>query len=236
MELIHSDVGSITPTSKGGSKYYVTFVDDYSRYTMVYPMKTKDEVLAKFDQYRRMAENLHSDTIKVLRSDNGGEYTGKEFREYLLKHGIRRQLTVPGTPQQNGVAERINQTLLDMTRCLLIESGLTKTLWADAIVTAAHIRNKCPSKAIGCQVPETLWLGREAKVDYLRVYGCRVWAVERRQRRRTKLDPKAIECVLVGYPEGVKGYKLWDMRNDEFFLSRDVVFDEDVFLCRTRTD
>lgn len=235
LELIHSDVGSVTPTSKGGSKYFVTFIDDYSRYAVVYPMKRKNEVLKKFDEYRRMVENLHSTTIKTLRSDNGGEYVGDDFKQYLTKYGITRQLTVPGTPQQNGIAERYNQTLMDMTRCLLIESGLTKTLWADALDTAAHIRNKCPSKAVNHQVPETLWLNREAKIDYLRVYGCRAWAVQRRQRRKTKLDPKAVECILVGYPEGVKGYKLWDMKNDEFFLSRDVVFDEGVFPCKSET-
>ncbi|XP_064486091.1 uncharacterized protein LOC135398636 [Ornithodoros turicata] len=84
LELIHSDVGSVTPTSKGGSNWFVTFIDDYSRYTVVYPMKTKGEVLKKFDEYRRMVENLHNATIQILRSDNGGEYTGKEFRQYLV--------------------------------------------------------------------------------------------------------------------------------------------------------
>ena len=97
----HSDVvGKITPTSKGGSSYFVTFIDDYSRYTVVYPMKAKSEVLQKFDEYRRMVENLHNTKVKTLRSDNGAEYTSKEFDEYLAKNGIRRQLTIPGTPEQ----------------------------------------------------------------------------------------------------------------------------------------
>lgn len=233
LQLIHSDVGKVTPRSKGGSNYFVTFVDDYSRYVVVYPMKTKAEVLEKFDRYRRMVENQHGTTVQVLRSDNGGEYVGKEFQQYLIKHGIRRQLTVPGTPQQNGVAERINQTLLDMTRCVLIESGVPKTLWADAITTAAHIRNRCPSKAIASKIPEELWLGKKTRVDHLRVYGCRAWSVQQTRYRRTKLDPKATECVLVGYPEGVKGYKLWDRKTDKFFLSRNVVFDENISPCKT---
>lgn len=98
LELVHSDVvEKITPTTKGSSSYFVTFTDDYSKYTVVYLMKAKSEVLQKFDQYRRMAENLHNTKVKTLRGDNGGEYTSKEF-EYLAKHGIRHQLTIPGTP------------------------------------------------------------------------------------------------------------------------------------------
>lgn len=233
LELIHSDVvGKIMPTSKGGSSYFVTFTDDYSRYTVVYPMKAKSEVLQRFEEYRCMAENFHDRKVKVLRSDNGGEYTSTDFNEYLTEHGIRHQLTIPGTPEQNGVAERINQTLLDMTRCLLIESGVPKELWADAVVTASRIRNKCPSKAIEGKSPEALWTGGEVKLDSLRVFGCRAWSVRSRLRKKGKLDPKAEECVLVGYPEGVKGYKLWNLEDDRFFVSRDVSFDEGYFPCK----
>lgn len=233
LELIHSDVvGKIVPTSKGGSSYFVTFTDDYSRYTVVYPMKAKSEVLQRFEEYRCMAENFHDRKVKVLRSDNGGEYTSTDFKEYLTEHGIKHQLTIPGTPEQNGVAERMNQTLLDMTRCLLIESGVPKELWADAVVTASRIRNKCPSKAIEGKSPEALWTGGEVKLDGLRVFGCRAWSVRGRLRKKGKLDPKAEECVLVGYPEGVKGYKLWNFEEDHFFVSRDVSFDEDCFPCK----
>jgi Reverse transcriptase (RNA-dependent DNA polymerase)/gag-polypeptide of LTR copia-type/Integrase core domain/GAG-pre-integrase domain len=231
LELIHSDVvGKVSPTSKGGSSYFVTFIDDFTRHTTVFPMKKKSEVLSKFDEYRRMAENQLGRKVKAFRSDNGGEYTSNEFNAYLKSYGIQRQSTVPGTPQQNGVAERMNQTLMDMTRCLIIESGVTKTLWADALHTACHIRNKCPSKAIDEQVPETLWLGRESKLKHLRVYGCKVWSVA---NARKKLDAKSEECVLIGYPDGVKGYKLWNLKNDDIFVSRNVKFDEHSFPCKT---
>lgn len=120
-----------------------------------------------------MVENLHKTKVKMLLSDNEGEYISREFTQYLAKHGILRQLTMPRTPQQNGVAERMNRTLLD-TRCLLIESGITKELWADVVVTASHIRNKCPSKALDGAAPEAMWLGREVKLSHLRVFGCKV--------------------------------------------------------------
>lgn len=233
LELVHLDVvGKITPASKGESNYFVTFIDDYSRFTVVYPMKTKNEVLDRFNQYRRMVENLHNTKVKTLRSDNGGEYTSKEFDEYLAKHGIKRRLTIPGTPEQNGVAERMNQTLLDMTRCLVNQSGVPKELWADVVVTASHIRNKCSSKAVEGESPEALWTGGEVKLDHLRVFGCRTWSLRNRQCKRSKLDPKAEECILVGYPEGVKGYKLWNQKEDRFFVSRDVTFEEDSFPCK----
>lgn len=233
LEIVHSDVvGKVTPKSRGGSCYFVTFIDDYSRYTVVYPMKAKNEVLQNFDKYRRMVENIHNTKVKTLRSDNGGEYTSKEFNMYLANHGIKHQLTIPGTPEQNGVAERMNQTLLDMTRCLLIESGVTKELWADAIVTASYIRNKCPSKAVGGESPEALWTGGEVKLDHLRVFGCKAWSVRNRLRKGDKLDPKAEECILVGYPDGVKGYKLWNRKEDRFLASRNVVFEEDSFPCK----
>lgn len=233
LELVHSDVvGKITPASKGGSNYFVTFIDDYSRFTVEYPMKAKNEVLDRFDQYRRMVENLDNMKVKTLRSDNGGEYTSKEFDDYRAKHGIKRRLTIPGTPDQNGVTERMNQTLHEMTRCLLIQSGGPKELWADAVVTASRIRNKCSSKAVEGESPEALWKGGEVKLDHLRVFGCRTWCLRNRRCKRSKLDPKAEECILVGYPEGVKVYKLWNQKEDRFFVSWDVTFEEDSFPCK----
>lgn len=230
LEIIHSDVvGKISPPSLGGSNYFVVFTDDFSRYTTLYPIKTKDEVLAKFDEFRRMAENLHNRKIKTLRSDNGGEYRSEKFDEYLISHGIQRQLSVPESPQQNGVSERMNQTLVNAARCLLIESGLEASFWAEAVSTAAKLRNKCPSAAIEGDVPERRWFGREIHLEHLRVFGCRAWSHERSFSRRSKLDPKAKECIFVGYPDGTKGYKLWDPKKRTFLISRDIIFEEDVF-------
>ncbi|KAL1483365.1 hypothetical protein MTO96_033251 [Rhipicephalus appendiculatus] len=124
-----------------------------------------------------MVENIQNTKVKTLRSDNGGEYTSEEFNMYLANHGIKHQLTTHGTPEQNGVAEGMNQTLLDMTRCLLIESGVTKELWADAVVTASYIRNKCPSKAVGGESPEALWTGGRSETGPLK--SVRVQSMER---------------------------------------------------------
>eukprot|EP00171_Calliarthron_tuberculosum_P022304 IDg22304t1 len=116
LELVHSDVaGPLPVTSKGGARYFVTFIDDKSRWTEVYPMKTKSECFKHFRRFQRHAERKVGKKIKALRSDGGGEYTSTEFKDYLDKNGIAQQLTVAYTPQQNGVAERMNRTLKDLT-------------------------------------------------------------------------------------------------------------------------
>ncbi|UYV69112.1 hypothetical protein LAZ67_6002474, partial [Cordylochernes scorpioides] len=228
LELIHSDVvGPISPMSKGGNNYFVTFIDDFTHYTKVYFMRSKSEVLDKFKEYKNSVENYHSRKIKVLRSDNGTEYVNGEFNKFLNESGIKRQLTVPRTPQQNGTAEGMNQTLLNTTRCILLESGIPKSFWANAVNTACYLRNKCSSKAISNKIPEEMWTERSVNIEHIRVFGCQTWAYN--DQRRSKFDSRSRECVLIGYPEGVKGYKVWDIRNNKVFVTRNVRFREDVF-------
>ncbi|UYV65858.1 hypothetical protein LAZ67_3005722 [Cordylochernes scorpioides] len=228
LELIHSDVvGLISPMSKGGNNYFVTFIDDFTHYTKVYFMRSKSEVLDKFKEYKNSVENYHSRKIKVLRSDNGTEYVNGEFNKFLNESGIKRQFTVPRTPQQNGTAEGMNQTLLNTARCILLESGIPKSFWADAVNTACYLRNKCSSKAIGNKIPEEMWTERPVKIEHIRVFGCQTWAYN--DQRRSKFDSRSRECVLIGFPEGVKGYKVWDTRNNKVFVTRNVRFREDVF-------
>lgn len=230
LEVIHSDVvGKISPPSLGGSNYFVVFTDDFSRHSTVYPIKTKDQVLEKFAEYKHMSENFHNRRIKALRSDNGGEFKSNDFNKYLAEHGIQRQLSAPESPQQNGLAERMNGILINISRCLLIESGADPKFWAEAVCTASHLHNKRPSSAINGNTPDKLWSGKEISLGYLKVFGCRAWSHVRSFQKRSKFDPKASECVLVGYPDGIKGYKLWDLKEKRFLISRDVIFEEDIF-------
>ncbi|GBL79311.1 Retrovirus-related Pol polyprotein from transposon TNT 1-94 [Araneus ventricosus] len=144
-----------------------------------------------------MAENLHNRKIKMMRSDNYGEYRSSDFNKYLAKLGIQRQLTIPESPQQNGVSERMNQILMNRTRCLLIESGLCPKFWAEAVSTAAYLRNKCPSAAIDGNIPERIRSDKEVNINHIRVFGCRAWSHVRSHSIQSKLDSKAKECVLV---------------------------------------
>ena len=137
--LVHSDVGGkITPKSLGGSEYFVIFIDDHNRYVWVYFMKTKNEVFDKFLEWKVMVGNQYGKKIKTLRTDNGGEYLSGKFKAFLKKEGVRHELTVPKTPEQNGVAERLNRTLMEMTRSTL--HNTRKDFWAEALSTAAYIK------------------------------------------------------------------------------------------------
>ena len=137
LELVYSDVlGPFEVASLNGSKYAVTFIDEYTKYAVVKYMKNKSQVLDKFKEY--VAEN---GTPRTLRTDNGAEYTAGKFKQFCRDSKIRQEFTVPETPQQNGVAERFNRTLVEMGRCLLIQAKLPKKYWVRALDTAMYIQN-----------------------------------------------------------------------------------------------
>ena len=122
LDLVYSDVcGPMKTKTLGGSLYFVTFIDDHSRKIWVYTLKTKDQVLDVFKQFHALVERQSGEKLKCIRTDNGGEYSGP-FDEYCRQHGIRHQKTPPKTPQLNGLAERMNRTLVERVRCLLSQS------------------------------------------------------------------------------------------------------------------
>ena len=138
LERVHSDVCGPLPESIGRGKYFVTFIDDYSRTCAVYFMRHKSEVFQRFKEYEALVTNNVGGTIGVLRSDNGGEYVSGEFEKYLKSKGIRHELTVPHCPQQNGVAERMNRTLMECARSMMSHAGVPKSYWAEAISLRQH--------------------------------------------------------------------------------------------------
>ena len=125
LELVHSDVfGPLSVPSLGKFVYYVSFIDEFSRNTWIYFLKKKSEVFDRFKEFKALVENQTEKKIKVLMTDNGGEFCSKEFEEFCKKCGIARQKTTPYTPQQNGVAERMNKTLMERARSMLSGAGL----------------------------------------------------------------------------------------------------------------
>jgi transposase InsO family protein len=142
LELIHSDVcGPMPSSSISGYVYYVSFIDDYSRKTWLYLLKSKDEVFSKFKEFKSLRENLSERKIKILRSDNGGEYTSKEFVNFCKDVGIKRELTTPYNPQQNGVAERKNKTIMEALKTMIHDQDLPMCLWAEAAMAAVYVHN-----------------------------------------------------------------------------------------------
>jgi len=144
--------------------------------TWVYFMKQKSEVFNIFRKFKCLVERQSGCLIKVLRSDRGEEYTSNQFHKFCEDEGMERQLTVSYTPQQNGVSERKNQTVMEMAKSMLHEKGLPKTLWAEAVYTAVYLINRCPTKAVWGKTPFEAWSGRKPSIKHLRVFGCICYA------------------------------------------------------------
>jgi hypothetical protein len=234
LQLIHSDIcGPMQNLSLGGARYFITFIDDYTRYTTVYTMKHKNEALHHFTTFKLLVENQHQPlTIKSFRSDGGGEYISQAFTSYLREHGIQRQQTPPYTPEHNGVAERMNRTLVECARSMLHDAQLSYKYWGEAVITACYIRNRCPTRSLSSInlhiTPYEAWfgIGNKPSIQHLRVFGCKCYA-HIPDVKRSKLDSKAIECIFVGYSSESKAYRLHDLTNNRILISRDVTFIEE---------
>ena len=224
--LIHSDVwGPCSVTSVSGFKWFVTFIDCYTRMTWIYMLKGKHEVLRCFQDFHKLVANQFNARIRIIQTDNGKEYVNNEFEAYLSDHGIIHQTTCPNTPPQNGVAERKNRHLLEVARSMMFQMNVPKYLWSEAVLTAAYLINRMPSRILNMRSPTELLLGqREFKVSP-KVFGC-VCFVRDHRPSVGKLDPQAVKCVFVGYSSTQKGYKCWDPVAKKLFVSMDVTFRE----------
>ena len=226
LELVHSDLsGKITPPSKGGAQYFMTIIDDKSRFTWIFMLKRKEEAYKTFCNWKAQVEKSFGLEVKKIRSDNGGEYTSSEFEEFLKSEGIQHHKTIPKTPEQNGVAERMNRTLVEMTRSIMY--GMDVKLWGEAINTSVYIRNRCPTSSVPGKTPYEVLHNTKPEVSHMRPFGCVCYAHVAKDER-TKLECKARKCIFLGYGETVKGYRVLDVENNKIFYSRDILFRENV--------
>ena len=224
LELIHSDVcGPFNVQARGGYEYFVTFIDDCSRYGYAYLMHRKSETFEKFKEFRVETEKQLGKPIKALRSDRGGEYLDEEFRSYLTDNGILSQLTAPGTPQQNGVAERRNRTMLDMMRSMLSNASLSKSFWGYALQTSVYLINRIPSKSIP-KTPFELWTGHKPSLRHIRIWGCKAHV---KKAKVDKLESRTELCLFVGYPKETKGGYFYSLKDNKVFVSTNARFLED---------
>lgn len=224
LELVHSDVcGPMKTPSMSGARYFVTFIDDFSRKVWIYIIKAKSECFAKFKEWKALVEKQCEHKIKVLRSDNGGEYLSKDFDELLKHEGIGRQTSTPYTPQQNGVAERANRTIVEMARSMIHAQKLGYEYWAEAVVNAVYTRNRCPTSALEGMTPEEAWTGKKPCLSHMRIFGCIAYA-KVPDSMRGKLDAKGTRCAFLGYCEGTKAYRLMCLDTKKIIKSRDVEF------------
>ncbi|KAG7306736.1 hypothetical protein JYU34_008164 [Plutella xylostella] len=225
LQIVHSDIcGPMECKSIGGARYFLLFVDDYTRMTFIYFLKCKSETLTCFKEFKSMVENYQNKRIKILRTDNGCEYCSNEFRDFLKHEGIIHQKTNPYTPEQNGLSERNNRTIVERARCLLFEAELDKKFWAEAANTAVYLKNRSIASGIE-KTPYEMWFSRKPDLQHLRVFGSTVM-VHIPKEKRTKWDKKSMRHILVGYCENVKGYRIYNPVNNQVSTSRDVVIQE----------
>lgn len=230
LELVHSDVaGPMSTPTIGGGRFFVTFIDDFTRYATVYIIPAKSAVFEVFKLFKASAENFHSAKLKTLRTDGGGEYISKAFKSYLEQHGIAKQTTTPHTPQQNGVAERFNRTILERSRSMMNATSLPLAFWGEAVVTACYLINHSPSRPLSMKTPVEAWTGSKPALAHLRTFGCLAWSKIPDANRTSKLSPKSEQCIMLGYQPGVKGWKLLRLKDKKSIVSRDVIFDETRF-------
>lgn len=222
LEVVHADLaGKMECNSIGGNKYCLVLVDDYSRRTFVYMLKHKNETFDRFCSFKSFVENQTGFKIKTFRSDNGTEFCSNQFKRFFERHGIEHQTSVPYTPQQNGLAERTIRTLTEKARCMLQDANLHKRYWAEALNTAAYIKNRTASVVLQNKSPIEIWTGEKPNISHLRVFGSRAMAFVPKERRQ-KFDAKAKEYLFVGYCETQKAYRLMDLETNKVIASRDV--------------
>ena len=204
LELIHTDLaGPINVIAKDNFKYAMTFTDDYSNAIFVYFLRNKTDTINATKRF--LADCAPYGTVKRIRSDNGTEFMNREFKELLTERGIKHESSCPYSPHQNGTAERHWRTLFEMGRCLLIESGLPKNMWAYAVKVAAYIRNRCFNNRTK-QTPYYLLTGSKPDLSKLFVFGSECYAY---RHDTSKLDKKAQKGIFVGYDSNSPAYLVY---------------------------
>lgn len=225
LQIVHSDIcGPMECKSIGGSRYFLLFVDDFTRMTFIYFLKCKSETLTCFKEFKAMVENYQNTRIKILRTDNGCEYCSNAFQNFLKHEGIIHQKTNPYTPEQNGLSERSNRTIVEKARCLLFEAELDKKFWAEAANTAVYLKNRSIASGIE-KTPYEMWFGKKPDLLHLRVFGSPVM-VHIPKQKRAKWDRKSMKHILVGYCDNVKGYRIYNPVKNQVYTSRDIIIQE----------
>lgn len=225
-DLIVSDLKFYPDQTHDGFTCFITFMDVFSGYSSVKLLKRKSDAFEAFKNYHNWFKNQFGYSIKIFRTDNGGEYMSTAFRQYLLDLGIEGQTTVPYNPHQNGIAERLNRTLDEKMMTWMSESNIPRFLWGELIMTANYLRNRLPYARIKNEIPFTLWNKGEApNYDHLRKIGSDVYCHIPTELRKG-LDPKARTGKLMGYALSQKGYRVWDIENQKMVVATNVTFNE----------
>lgn len=234
LQLIHSDlIGPINPMSYDKKKYVLTFVDDYTHFTAAYVIESKTEVLRFFKKYEAMAIAHFNLKVSRFRCDNGREYISNEIIKYFEEKGIQFEFTIRYTPEQNGVSERMNRTILERARCMILGCNLEKIFWSEAVLAAVYLINRSPTSALNGAVPANKWFSEPINIGKLKVFGCIAYLRIPKELITGKFESRSKKCYLVGYCPN--GYTLWSPEDGTILYGKDIIFDETKFNCEEST-
>ncbi|KAD3068636.1 hypothetical protein E3N88_36516 [Mikania micrantha] len=226
LDLVHCDLWGPSPiSSMNNFRYYVIFVDDFSRFTWFYPLQTKSEFFAIFSTFVTFVQTQFSCKIKVFQSDGGTEFLNHNVKNLLNDNGTFHRISCLYTPSQNGRAERKHRHVVETGLALLFNSNLPTSYWEHAFASAVHIINRLPTKVLDNRSPfEVLFL---VPPDYtnFHVFGCRVYPYLRDYSEH-KLAPRSLPCIFIGYCSQYKGYKCLEPNTGRIFVTRNARFDE----------
>jgi len=225
LQLVQSNICGPLETAIRGGRYILLFIDDATRYTDEYILKSKLEGLEKFKEWKALREKESGKHMKQCRTDGGGEYTSKKFAEYLKSEGILKETTMPHTPQSNGVVERANRTIMEHVRCMLDDAGLLKKDWTFAFSVAVYLKKSTATRSVVGKTLYEAWHGRKPFLNHLRVFRCLAFFHVPKEKRK-KLDYRATPGIFVGYSISTKQYIVYDPLAKTLHRSRDVVFRE----------
>ncbi|KAJ9535705.1 LOW QUALITY PROTEIN: hypothetical protein OSB04_un001143 [Centaurea solstitialis] len=210
LQLIHMDLfGPTNVMSIGKKSYCLVIVDDFSRFTWVYFLKTKDETSGLIKSFVTRVENQTNLKVKVIRSDNGTEFKNSDINSFCDEKGIEKQYSAPRTPQHNGVAERRNRTLIEAARCLLADSKLPITFWAEAVNTACYVQNRILVVKSQGKTPYEIFKKKKPFIGFFKPFGCPCTILNTKSHLG-KFDSKSEEGFLVGYATQCKGYRVFN--------------------------
>jgi len=228
LHLVHSDLWGPAPVmSLGGKFYFISFTDDSARYSWTYYLRKKSEAFEVFKAWHKEVERQTGRKLRIFQSDNGGEYITIQWELYMKEHGIIHQKSMPRTPEQNGVSERLNLTIMDRVRTILIESQLPLSLWAEAVEYAIYTKNRSPTATIKGKTPYEVFWGEKPDISNLRVFGSQCY-VHNDSPTRRKLDARAFPAIFVGYSVPSKAWRYYIPSRRKAGTSRNIIFDERV--------
>lgn len=230
LELIHADLSGPLPDNDQGYKYYVVFVDDCSGFCDISLLKRKSETLDAFEAYKARVENLLEKSIKSFRSDGGGEFISNRFSQFLRENGITRQKSAAESQEQNGRAERIIQSLNNITRCFLHHASLDAHFWPFAIQQAVFVKNRTATTVLNGKTPFELFNGKLPNLRDLRTFGCLAWGLIPKVSREGKYSDRSRKSIHLGRANEYQAYTLLDLENGKIFVSRNVTFAEEYFI------